>query len=352
MADQPRVRLPERAATPVRALGLRIVLGLVLLVVIVGAVYLDRGGYQDNGDPEGRSSLDLLDCVYYATVTMTTTGYGDIAPVSETARLVNVVVVTPLRVLFLILLVGTTLEVLASQGRQQWRITQWRRRMQDHVLVIGYGTKGRSAVQTLRDNGTDAEQIVIIDPSPAGVSQAQEDGLVCIVGDGTRREVLLRGSAERAQQIIVTADRDDAAVLITLTARAVNPHAFVVVSVREGENVPLVRQSGADAVVTSSDAVGRLLGLSTVSPALGAVLEDLLTTGEGLEVAERDVLPSEVGQGPQQCGDQVIAVVRNQSVHRFYDPTVTQLARGDKLVVVRSGEDLPWAPRPGARSSS
>ena len=345
MADQPRVRLPERDPSPVRALGGRLLLGLGLLFVIVAVVYADKGGYVDNTDD---GSIDLLDSVYYATVTMTTTGYGDIVPFSDRARLVNVVVVTPLRVLFLILLVGTTLEVLASQGRQQWRVIQWRRRMHEHVLVIGYGTKGRSAAQTLRDSGTDAEAIVVVDPSPAGVSQAQEDGLVCIVGDGTRREVLLRGGADRAQQIIVTADRDDAAVLITLTARAVNPDAFVVVAVREQENVPLVRQSGADAVVTSSESVGRLLGLSSVSPALGAVLEDLLTTGEGLEVAEREVQPHEVGHGPQKCGDQVIAVVRGDVVHRFYDPTVTQLERGDKLIVVRSGEDLPWASRPGA----
>ena len=328
-----------------RALGGRLLLGLGLLFVIVAVVYADKSGYVDNTDD---GSIDLLDSVYYATVTMTTTGYGDIVPFSDRARLVNIVVVTPLRVLFLILLVGTTLEVLASQGRQQWRVIQWRRRMHEHVLVIGYGTKGRSAAQTLRDSGTDAEAIVVVDPSPAGVSQAQEDGLVCIVGDGTRREVLLRGGADHAQQIIVTADRDDAAVLITLTARAVNPEAFVVVAVREQENVPLVRQSGADAVVTSSESVGRLLGLSSVSPALGAVLEDLLTSGEGLEVAEREVQPHEVGHGPQKCGDQVIAVVRGDVVHRFYDPTVTQLERGDKLIVVRSGQDLPWASRPGA----
>lgn len=346
MADQPRVRLPEREPSPVRALGGRLLLGLALLAIIVSVVYADNDGYVDNTDD---GSVDLLDSIYYATVTMTTTGYGDIVPFTDRARLVNIVVVTPLRVLFLILLVGTTLEVLASQGRQQWRVIQWRRRMQDHVLVIGYGTKGRSAAQTLRDNGTETDSIVVVDPQPAGVSQAQEDGLVCIVGDGTRREVLLRAGADHAQQIIVTADRDDAAVLITLTARAVNPDAFVVVAVREQENVPLVRQSGADAVVTSSESVGRLLGLSSVSPALGAVLEDLLTSGEGLEVAEREVQPHEVGHGPQKCADQVIAVVRGDVVHRFYDPTVTQLERGDKLIVVRSHADLPWAARPGAR---
>jgi len=125
-----------------------------------------------------------------------------------------------------------------------------------------------------------------------------------------------------------------------------------VVAVREEQNVPLLRQSGANSVVTSSESVGRMLGLSSVSPALGGVLEDLLSTGSGLEVAERDVQPREVGKTPQSCGDQVIAVVRDGVVNRFFDPGVTQLLAGDRLVVVRSGEELPWAARPGAEPSS
>jgi voltage-gated potassium channel len=43
----------------------------------------------------------------------------------------------------------------------------------------------------------------------------------------------------------------------------------------------------------------------------------------------------------------VIAVVRDGVVHRYFDPAVTQLARGDRLVVVRPAEELPWAARPG-----
>jgi voltage-gated potassium channel len=43
----------------------------------------------------------------------------------------------------------------------------------------------------------------------------------------------------------------------------------------------------------------------------------------------------------------VIAVVRDGQVHRYFDPVVTQLARGDKLIVVRPAQELPWAPRPG-----
>ena len=76
-------------------------------------------------------------------------------------------------------------------------------------------------------------------------------------------------------------------------------------------------------------------------------MEDLLTYGEGLEVAERDLLVPEVGKQPQALPDQVIAVVRDGVVHRYFDPAVTQLVRGDRLVVVRPAEELPWAPRPG-----
>ena len=80
---------------------------------------------------------------------------------------------------------------------------------------------------------------------------------------------------------------------------------------------------------------------------LGAVLEDLLTYGDGLEVAERDLLVSEVGKQPQALPDQVIAVIRDEKVYRYYEPTVGQLARGDRLIVVRPAAELPWAPRPG-----
>jgi voltage-gated potassium channel len=77
------------------------------------------------------------------------------------------------------------------------------------------------------------------------------------------------------------------------------------------------------------------------------VIADLLTYGQGLEVAERELLVSEVGSQPQSLPDQVIAVVRDDSVYRYFDPVVTQLARGDRLIVIRPAKELPWAPRPG-----
>ena len=255
----------------------------------------------------------MVDSIYYTTVTLSTTGYGDIAPVAPHARLINAFVITPLRIAFLVLLIGTTLEVAATQGRRMLRIARWRRHMSDHVVIVGYGTKGRSAVDTLVNNGIQRDAIVVVDKGGSAISDAHADGLAVVTGDATRSGVLQRAGVEQARQVIITTDRDDSNVLSTLTVRQLNPDAYIVASVREHENASLMRQSGANSVITSSDAVGRLLGLSSLSPTLGTVMEDLLTYGEGLEVAERDLLVAEVGQPPQSLPDQVIAVVRDEN---------------------------------------
>jgi voltage-gated potassium channel len=340
------VVLPEVARSPWWSLTRRLLLGLAIIGVTVLIVWIDRDGYRDNNDPPAHG-INLIDAIYYATVTLSTTGYGDITPVTGGARLVNAFVITPLRIAFLVLLIGTTLEVLATQGRRNFRIARWRRYMNDHVVIVGYGTKGRSAVDTLVNNGIARESIVVVDKGDTAVSEAHADGLAVVTGDATRSGVLQRAGVEEAHQVIITTDRDDSNVLATLTVRNLNADAWIVASVREHENAPLMKQSGANSVITSSDAVGRLLGLSSLSPTLGTVMEDLLTYGEGLEVAERDLLVSEVGQQPQSLPDQVIAVVRDENVYRYFDPVVTQLSRGDRLIVVRPAKELPWAPRPG-----
>ena len=219
--------------------------------------------------------------------------------------------------------------------------------MQDHVVVIGYGTKGRSAVETLVSNGFRRDKIVIVDPGALALQDAQIDEVAIVTGDATRREVLRRAGVDQALQVIITTDRDDTNVLAALTVRQLSPDAWIVAAVREQENVTLMKQSGADSVITSSDAVGRLLGLSSLSPTLGSVMEDLLTYGEGLEVAERELMVTEVGRPPQSLPDQVIAVIRDERVYRYFEPSVSQLARGDRLIVVRPAQELPWAPRPG-----
>ncbi len=323
------VELPGGESSPLSKIRGRvaIALGLVLLVALVA--YAGRDGYVDPED----ESISLLDAFYYSTVSITTTGYGDIRPVTDEARLINTVVVTPARVLFLILLVGTTLEILAERSRQAYRVARWRKRLKDHTIVCGYGVKGRSAVRTLIRKGTDRGQIVAIEPHAEARARATADGIAAVAGSAAKQETLLEAGVEEAAALIVAPDRDDTAVLVTLTARELNPTATIVASVREEENVHLLHQSGADSVITSSGAAGRLLGLSTGTPQVAEVMEDLLTVGEGLDIAERPIGAGDAGPTPNRDGEAImLAVIRDGEVIRFDDARAAELREGDRVL--------------------
>nr|WP_202454903.1 potassium channel family protein [Streptomyces sp. SID8367] len=326
-----RVKLPRRVVErPLRQVARRVLMALTVLLATAMIVWADRSGYNDTSD----GTVDLLDSFYYATVTLSTTGYGDIVPVSDFARLINIFVITPLRVLFLIILVGTTLEVLTERTREEWRLNRWRSTLRDHVVVVGFGTKGRSAVETVCATGLKPEQVVVVDPSGKAIEAATALGYAGVTGDATRSSVLLRAEVQRARKIIVATQRDDTAVLVTLTARQLNRAAKIVACVREEENAPLLRQSGADAVITSASAAGRLLGLSVLSPHAGMVMEDLIQKGSGLDLVERTVTKPEVGLKPRDTDDLVVSVVRGHRMLGYDDPAVGTLQLTDRLITI------------------
>ncbi|MDX8148111.1 potassium channel family protein [Lentzea sp. BCCO 10_0061] len=325
------IRMPDQAQSPARAILKRVVGAMAALLLAVLIVYLDRDGYRDVNE----DGVSMLDAFYYATVSLSTTGYGDITPASSSARLVNVLVITPLRVLFLIVLVGTTLEVLTERSRQALRIQKWRRVVRDHVVVVGYGTKGRSAVAALLGDGTEPGSIVVVDTVQESLDAASAIGLVTVHGSGTRNDVLRVAGAARARAIVVAPNRDDTAVLVTLTARELAPKAQIVASVRERENEHLLKQSGADSVVVSSETAGRLLGMATATPSVVAMVEDLLTPDAGLAIAERDVEKSEIGGSPRHLSDIVLGVVRGKTLYRVDAPEADAIEPGDRLLYVK-----------------
>ena len=88
------------------SIRLGLALGLIFLVIMIH--WWDREGLVDNLDGE----VSFLDVVYFTMISITTTGFGDIAPITDRARLVEAVIVTPVRFAVLFIFVGT-----ARRGR-------------------------------------------------------------------------------------------------------------------------------------------------------------------------------------------------------------------------------------------
>ncbi len=327
------VRIPELEKSPARAIGRRVLWALLALLLCSLVVYIDRTGYRDAKE----TTLSYLDALYYSAVTLSTTGYGDITPITESARLINVLFITPLRVLFLIVLIGTTLEVLTERSRQAIKIQNWRNRVRNHTVVIGYGTKGRTATTAVLADGVRPSEVVVVDEDQAALDVAAAHGLVTVRGDATKSDVLRLAGVQHAAALVIAANRDDTAVMVTLTARELNPRAKIVVSIRESENTHPMRQSGANSVVVSSETAGRLLGIATITPSVVEVVEDLLSPEEGYAIAEREVEPSETGGSPAHTRDLVLGVVRDGTLYRVGDSHVEEIEEGDRLLYVRQG---------------
>ena len=145
-----------------------------------------------------------------------------------------------------------------------------------------------------------------------------------------------------AERVIVAADRDDTNVLVTLTARRLAPQATIAAAAREAQNIGVLRQGGADVVIPTAEAAGRLLGLSIIAPNAGEVIEDLLEPVAGLQIVERDVRRQDIGLTPARLiaqGEIVLTVIRNGVSHRFDSGKIRVLQPGDVVVVIRANDN-------------
>jgi voltage-gated potassium channel len=333
-----RILLPSKPWSPTRNIIVRVLIAVSALIVAAVIVYAEGDCYADRGEVGG---ITWVDAFYYATVSLSTTGYGDIVPVCESARVVNILVITPLRFIFLIVLVGTTIEVLTRKTRDEIRTNRWRQRVEDHTVIIGFGVKGRSAARMLLDSGISPLSIVVVSMDKTAVQDANRMGLAGVLGDARREDVLRDAATERASKIIVATDEDDTSVLVTLTARRLAPKAEIVAAAREAANAQILRQSGASSVIPTAESAGHLMALSLISPVAGTLMEDLLDSGRGLEVVQRVITKEELGISPAEVdasGEIVLAVIRDDVVHRFDTSDIRILQKGDQLVVIRHSE--------------
>ena len=325
-----RIVMPKRERAPLTSVLQRVFFASCLVVFVAVVVRVSGDNYIDvTGD-----AIGTIDALYYASVTITTTGYGDITTVTQSGRLATILLITPARVLFLILVVSTTVEVLTEQSRELLAQRRWRQQVKDHTVICGFGATGSAAAADLIARGHEADKIVIVDSDADVVKAATRQGFVGIVGDASATDTLKQAGIDTASSIVVAPNRDDAAVLITLTAREHNPTAHIVAAGRERENLHLLKQGGASEVIDATSAVGRMLGMGTHSPASARVLDDLLAAGEGLELAEvaPDVRDG-VAMLPKDAT--LVGIVRNGERLPQREVSEANIKMDDRIVVLR-----------------
>ena len=234
-----------------------------IAALIGGQVYITTGTYALREQFDGVSTL--TDALYFAIVTSSTVGYGDISPdpQSQAAKLFTMSVVV-LGTSSFALALGSVLgpaiqsritKALGTMTESQLDL------LEDHVLVLGYGDLS----EPILDELSGAVEFVVVTSDPDDAATLQHRDIPVLTADPSDEEPLHRAGIERAQAVMAATNDDAQDALAILTARQLNPSVRIVAAATDRENVPKLKRAGADVVISPAAIGGHLL----VESALG-----------------------------------------------------------------------------------
>ncbi|HWW58457.1 MAG TPA: potassium channel family protein [Sphingopyxis sp.] len=341
----PKLKLQHRF-TPLRRMSkwpiwadvvTRLGIAFLLIAFVVLVHWIDRAGLKDSHDGQ----ISFLDVVYFTMISVTTTGFGDIAPVSDRSRLIEAVIVTPIRIAVLFIFVGTAYQFAIKQIWEKWRMARIQEKLTNHIVVLGFGISGSEAVRELIARGTDPACIVVIDSNRGRINAAEAMGCNVLEGDASSDETLIDVQIARAQSVLVSAGRDDTSILIVLTVRHLAPRVPISVVIRTQDNELLARQAGANNVINPVSFTGLLLAGSAQGAHVADYMADLASVGGRVQLRERPVAAEEVGRSLDELasGGRGLRIYRGGKPYGFWEEETRTLKHGDLLVEVINCEE-------------
>ncbi|MBP7864746.1 MAG: potassium channel protein [Acidobacteria bacterium] len=241
---------------------------LMLAIVVVGT-----GGFRI------LMGWSLVDSLYMTLTTLTTIGFGEIHPMGVKGRVFTIGL--------LLVGVGTALYVLTlgaqvlveGHVRNLFRRRKMERavsRLENHVIICGYGRMGRIVGEELRARGV---PFVVIEGVPELARKIQDDDLLVIEGDATRDETLRQAGVERARAIACVVDSDAKNLYITLSARVLNRKIFILSRCAEESAEEKLRRAGADKVIFPYRAGARQIANTIIHPNVTEFMEMISQRG-------------------------------------------------------------------------
>jgi len=283
----------------------------------------------------------LLDCAYMTFITIATIGYGEVIDLSQSPGgrvftmvigffgVANIFYMTSKMTAFIV-------ESDLNEGLRRHRMQSEIENLKDHYIVCGIGRVGRNVLNELVATG---RQSVVIEPAQASLDVMLETypKQRYLHGDGADDELLRAAGVQHAAGVFAVSGDDNKNLVITLSAKQLNPNVRVVARCHDVRFVDKMRRVGADDIV-SPDFTGALrIASSMLRPAVVSFLDEMLRTDQGLRV-EEIVLPQggrerRIAELAPADSDYVLLAVRREGRWEF-NPTPESTAKPGATLVV------------------
>lgn len=296
--------------------------------------------------------FSFFDALYMVVITITTIGYHEVRPLSDAARVFNIIFILTSFSTFTYVLARLTQYILSGEMAHHLtkkRFMQALQKMNDHVVVCGFGRNGQQAAKTLKAHRIDF--VVVEKNNEALHHYAEKDqSFIYITGDATDDQVLLQAGVERAKAILITLPEDADNVFIVLSARSLNQRLQIISRASNQSATAKLYKAGADSVIMP-DLIGGTHMATLVSKPDVIEFIDFLSGEEGeaihIEAVTFDQLPRQIQGRPlkeimdwKRTGVNCIGIKDEKGHFRINPPDSIVITPGMKVIVLGTKEQI------------
>lgn len=315
-----------------------IVLHVIVVTGIFGYMIIEKSNFSD--------------AVYMTTITITTVGYGEVIPLSEAGRLFTIFLLIASWLTYAFVITRITQFVVSGELNQYFKNRKLMReiaRLQDHVIICGYGRNGNQAANILT-----AHQVpfIVIEKDEHLVQRvdAEGTGIIRLEGDATDDDILRAAGVERARALITTLPADAQNVFIVLSARSLNPQLKIISRASESTSVAKLKKAGADNVIMP-DFIGGTHMATLISKPDVVEFIDFLSGEQGhsihMESVSFDDLPGSLRDkslhdvmGWKKTGVNCIGIKDKDGNFMINPPEDTYITPGMRVIVLGTIEQI------------
>jgi voltage-gated potassium channel len=335
-------RLLRQFRRPPPALRVVVLLLSVLAYGSTGFVYFEQAA---------RPDLTLLDGLWYTIATVTTVGYGDLAPASTGGRLL---IALPLMMVGIGLL-GYVLSIAASslvESKTKELHGMGEYRLEGHLVILNFPSVGK--VERLLDElGSDAafgeeRPVVLVDEDLAELpAELANRGVRFVRGNPTREETLRRASIDKARYAVVLSKQpgnphsDDLNVSVTLALESSKRNIFTVVECVDYSTEELLRKAGCDGIVCTSRFDAHFLSHEVLYPGVQEVIEQLTSNlkGQQVKLTPYSGPDTTFGALAERCkqANHIAIGLRQGGVSELNVAATVSVRAGDRVISIGAG---------------
>src|SRR5580658_11268 len=290
-----------------------------------------------------------FDAFYMTLITISTVGYEELHPLSFWGRIFNSFLIF-FGVTIMLLAVGGMTQVIIELELTQYfgkrRTRKMIEKLEDHIIVCGFGRVGRGAAHELQRAGV---PFLIVDKSEDRVEWAIRDGMLGVLADATDDQTLRQAGILQAKGLIATLQSDADNLFVILSAKSLKPELQVSARVNSEQSEKKMRLAGADHVFAPYDMTGYRMAQVMLKPHVFQFI-DFTTKGLGLDVGIEQVrVPASSEfvskslaemQLRRELGVIVLAIRKSDGRMLFNPPAEAEIHGGDFLIVMGESANL------------